>query len=248
MYFVTGYAETLLAPLTMAFFWALQRQRFLLASALAAAAIFTRSTAVVLLAPLAVVACAPLVDPAGKPVGRALAESAGRLAVGYAVAGLGVAGFALVQAFEVGKPFAFLEAYAAWVRLEWVDHRVWLLQGPTQGLLQYLMTDHKAALGGLVFFVAAPFLVIAARRCYPPSWLAWVLAALLFFTLEDNHDHPFLNMLRWTAILFPVHVAFVAITARRGRSGGVLFWSVFVGGAGLWAICAWRFALMRWVS
>ena len=256
LYFMTGYAEALYLPLAVWCLVCLRRRRFLAASCLAGLALFTRSPAIILVPTVCVVVVVDWLrrPPSGeggrlelgwRPISGLLA----RLGLYVSIISLGLIGYMGVMWAAVGDPIAFLKAYAAWNAVNGMGLDNYAMVVPLRSILFHGADEHWPAMLGMAFFLLMPLWVFPVRTKLPLDLVAFTMIGWLFFLSQNGQQNPFLDIMRWSAILFPAHYC-VAIWIERAGSRfrphlAVAILLVFA------AIYAWmltRFIHSQWVS
>lgn len=200
LFFASTYAESLYAALLAWFFYHLMRKRFLLAAWIAAAALFTRSPAIIL-APVLVFAVFCDAWKTNTPR-AAILQTIGRCSALGPVVALGLFGYMALVSDAVGDPWAFHRAYVAWVPYvhEGWDNLFWQGLYPAIHLSSYPLITFV----GLGFFMCIPLIVFPMRNRLPVELLTFAVVGWAFFFYMDRHVDPFIDVLRWSAPLFPV--------------------------------------------
>jgi hypothetical protein len=243
LYCLSGYAESLYLPLLLGFFVLLQRGRWLSAAGIAAAAVFVRTPALLLVATLAVVIVADAMTVGSARV--ALRRAARRAGTALPVASLGLLATMLVLYVQIGEPLAFLHAYSAWDSSLVQDWRHFTFENVAEALT--IHAQHLAIPIAVAFFVLGPLAVIVQRRDLPPALLAFAACAFLLFLSQNTMACPFQNHLRWLALVFPFHYALVLCCARLPW-GNALYWCGVAACLPTYAYFVSRFVRGLWVS
>jgi hypothetical protein len=206
LYFRSAYSEALYLPLVMFFFVFLVDRRYLAAAILASLATFTRNPGVVLIATL----CgAVLLDAAREqPLARALWSATLRLACLVPITLFGFLVYVLWTALAGGDLLAFQRAYDAWSHYHVGPWRS--LRGETAADVLALFFG-KPTLLAIVTFLGLPLLVFTQRTKLPVVLVLFSAIAWLFFLAQDFPASPYHDMLRWTAVVFPMHFAAVCV-------------------------------------
>ncbi|MBV9278977.1 MAG: hypothetical protein JOZ41_02755 [Chloroflexi bacterium] len=239
LFFFAGYTESLFLFLTVACFYHLRRQDWLLAGLFGALASATRVSGVLLLLPF-------LYEYA-----RSRNFSVRRLDVGALGALLipsGLLAFMVYLQRAVGDPLAFSHHQAGWQKI--FTLRLWA--GLLESLRQILAVQPAASffeahnvlnlgLGG-AFLVAT---ILVARRL-PASYTLY-LAAFWLLTLSspamaDGYPVPLVSLSRYVLSLFPVFMAMGTLGAGREFHDAYLVLSV-----GLLALLTVQFLHGGWV-
>jgi hypothetical protein len=241
LFFLSGYAEALYFPLLTWFTLALSNRRWLLAAWLAAAACFVRTPAVVLFAVLGLSLWHDTV--------RQLGWRAGTLAALGAAAWIGPiallapAGYMALLWADTNDPVAFLPAYDAWAPHRLEDLRNWTFGRIAEGI-QFHFGGQIGRWLGFWFFVTAPIVLFVQRLRMPPVLMILAAASWLFFLSQNVIEVPYENMLRWMAIVFPIHLAWVWTLRPLHLMAPVLLFTLW-----LWLRCVARFVDGHgWVS
>ena len=244
LYFRSGYAEALYLPLLAFTCGALLRQRWLAASILAAACWFTRTPAVIVVATLAF---AIVVTALRRYDGRAAAAYALRtLAWTMPIAALGLLAYMAILWRSVGDPLAFLRAYVAWEPVEVLSARTLKLKTPVAATLLHTGPTIKVA---VIVFLLTPVLILLHRKRMPIELSMFAASAWLFFLANDVALNPFVDMMRWMAVVFPLHYALVLCfesLAPRLRRPALAVWLLTSTALYLWFVA--RYVRNEWVS
>ena len=245
LYFRSGYAEALYFPLLAFAFGTMLRRRWLAASCLTAACWFTRTPAVVIAATLA---AAVVIDTLRTQRGwAALTQSVSTLAWTMAIACTGFLAYMAILWGSVGDPFAFLRSYVAWEPCEVLSWRTLKLKTPVAATLLY--SDRPTIKVAVVVFLLTPVLIAIQRKKMPVELSLFACGAWLFFLVNDVALDPFVDMMRWMAVVFPVHYALVLCfegLAPQLRRITIGLWLVSSTVAYLWFVA--RYVRNEWVS
>lgn len=245
MFAMVGYAEALALPLVLGFFLALAKGHRVLACACAAAALFTRSPAILLPVTLGILT---VLDAAASATWRAgLGKLVRLVLLELPICGLGVAGYLLVLHLEVGNPLAFLDAYVAWNPLEpatapivpWIDPVAVLVEAARQPSIW---------VAAALCCVCPPLLLLERLRMPLAFFVYGTLAWLFFVANENSYRTPLGNWIRWLGMVFPLAFALAMWSERGFVTRFRLFW-IWIGLqvlASAWL--AHRFAVGEWVS
>jgi hypothetical protein len=119
----------------------------------------------------------------------------------------------------VGDPFAFTKGYAGWVPYvhTGLDKVLW------QSLVPSLFWSYSWPLSvwmALILFVTMPLVVFPRRREMPMLVLAFLVIGWCFFKLMDRHHRPYLDILRWLVIFFPLAYCWSSWTEIWGKKIG----------------------------
>ena len=230
------YSEALFLALALAAFLVAERQRFLAAGALAGLALLTRPAGLALLAALALLAWRA---PARE---RALAS--------LGVAPLLFAVFPLVLWWQVGDPWAFLDAQERW-------HRHVSLAGPLGGIWEGLRAVaegttpagaapmHAAAVNvqGLVALVLFAALAVVAWRRFGAPYGVFAVASLALPLSVPSDRWPLLSLPRFGLVVFPFFLALAALGGRPRVHAAILACSAILLG-----VTVTQWALWQWVA
>ncbi len=258
-YFLTAYAESLYLPLAVWCLVCLRKRWFLLASVLAALALFTRSPAIILVPCICVVA---IVDAWQRRRAQEASLLPGtlwlmaRLALYVMICALGLVGYMYVLWLHVGDPLAFLHAYVAWVPQVHEGWDNYTMEGPLRALLLFPPILGKSVILGTVFFVAIPVIVFPFRKRLPLELLVFTVVGWLFLLDRNRQQEPFIDMLRWSAILVPVYFCMALWVEKIGDVVGgrwraaklFLALAVLSGSAVVYVKLLIRFSHLEWVS
>jgi hypothetical protein len=246
MYFLTGYAEALYLPLLLLFFAALLRKRHLAAAVIASLALFTRSPAIILVVTLCV---AVLVEHlrSSRP-GVAVLRTAGSLALYLPICAVGLLGYMYMTYVEVGDPFAFVKSYVAWFPVEQSRVQTLALGTPVRAVYEGWRCGTPSLLASGIALAVLPPLVFTHRTLMPLSFVAFSGFAWIFFLYQNPPIEDPVNVLRWLAPVFPLHVSLVLFTERLGRGRVVANTFLLALFLVLYAINVYRFIHSQWVS
>ena len=228
LFFSAAYTESLAFLFIVCFFLFLLRKRFFVAACFAGLCFATRSTALVLLAPLAWEIIRRYWPGQRR---RLLVE--GTLCMLIATAGLWLYMIYLWAAFRA--PFAFMTALGAWNEGSHFGNPL-LLQPVYKALvdiryqLQHFIADPNAL--SFVLFVVFVAVVIVFRKRIPTSFLLFSAGALLLPYLTRTGGVGFASFIRYVMLVFPVFIIAATLSKRRmwlglaicGVSGALLFW------------------------
>jgi hypothetical protein len=203
LYFRSAYSEALYLPLVMFFFMFLLDRRYFAAALLASLATFTRNPGVILVGTLC---AAVLLEAAREGSLRAWWAATLRIAVLLPVALFGFLIYVLWTGWAGGELLAFHRAYDAWSHYHVGPWRS--LRGETAADVLGLFFG-KPTLLAVVTFLGLPLLVFTQRAKLPVVLVLFSAIAWLFFLAEDFPASPYHDMLRWTAVVFPMHFAAV---------------------------------------
>jgi len=237
LYFCSGYAESLYVPLLLLSLGCMLRRRWFLAAWLAAACLFTRTPAVIVVGTLAAGIVVDAVSARGR---AALGRAAGTLAVTMPIASLGLVGYVLMTHAATGDWFAFRKSYVAWQPCEVLNHRNLDLRTVYDALL--LTGLRPQLLLAVIWALLVPVLVCLQRRAMPLLLSIFAAIAWSFFVWNDWQLLPYHDMLRWLAVVFPAHFALVSQLARLPagwRLAAGLCW--FGASAAAYAWCVYLF-------
>lgn len=246
MYFLTGYSEPLYLLCTVAFFRALLDRRHGSAAVAGAAAILTKSSgwafALTHLAAL-------LVELSGRKESRGAWRALGRRLLGVApIYAAAPAIYMGLLAHDVGDPWAWTKGYAAWIRVVLPGLEPWIVPEHF-GRAVVRASELPTLWVALVWFLAIPPVMALGRRRLPFVIVAACAIYWGMLLLRDTPELPLVDAMRWTSVLFPVHLVLVRGLARAGRAGGTIGYAVtLAGGVVLNAWCIDAFAHGRWVS
>ncbi|MEE9125948.1 MAG: mannosyltransferase family protein [Planctomycetota bacterium] len=217
-YFLSGYAENLYLPLAVWCCHSLVRRRYLLAALLAGSALFTRSPAIILAPTIALTVAVHMLSDSRPASLRELTHCVFRwgvrMCIYMPICGLGLAGYMLMLWSTPGidDPLAFLKGYVSWIRV--VHHGVenFYLEAPYRALAMYQsLLSVKLSVW---FFMLTPVVVMWQRRRLPLVLVVFTTMGWMFFLAQFRQQQPFLDMLRWSAIFFPVHYCLAGILDR----------------------------------
>ena len=208
-YFLSGYAENLYLPLAVWCCHSLIRRRYLLAALLAGSALFTRSPAIILAPTIALtVALHMLSDSRPASMGeltRCALRWGMRMCVYMPICALGLAGYMLMlwSTPGVGDPLAFLKGYVSWMAVNHYGLENLYMEAPYRALamFQHFLSVSLATW----FFVLIPVVIVWQRRQLPLELVVFTAVGWTFFLVRFQQQQPFIDMLRWSAIFFPVH-------------------------------------------
>jgi len=213
LFFFAGYTESLFLWLTVASFYHLRRQDWLLAGAFGALASATRVSGVLLVLPLAYEYLR----------GRNFdLRRLDRGALGVVLVPTGLAAFMAYLALSVGDAMAFTQSQAAWQKI----FTPWIWSGFLESLRQILEVQPAASffevhnvinvtIGGL--FLVLSF--VAARRLgasYGLYLAAFWLVTLVSPAMANGYPVPLISLSRYVLALFPVFIC-LGIVGRRGE-------------------------------
>jgi hypothetical protein len=259
-YFLSGYAEGLYLPLAVWCCYSLTRCRYILASVLAGCALFTRSPAIILAPTIALTAALHMVSES-RPAspgewGRCVFRWGSRMCIYMPICLLGLAGYMLILWSTPGieDPFAFLKGYVAWLGVTHSGFENLYMEAPYRALAMY---QHLLSVKLAVwFFILTPVVIMWQRRRLPPELVVFTAMGWVFFLVQFRQQQPFLDMLRWSAIFFPVHLC-LAVVVDRVASVLAGVWSparwiahlgvVVLFGFVYWKLVA-RYLSLQWVS
>ena len=201
MFFLTGYAESLYAPLLVWFFYFVLRKNFFVAACFASVALFTRSPAIILAPVLAISVIVDSLRSNGNWKG--VRHASLRCLIYLPVMALGLVGYMILLKLHTGDPLAFQKSYVGWVPYTHggLDNLAW------QGLVPAFTWNHEWPLPttvGALGFLFIPFLIVPYRCRIPLPLVLFVVVGWLFFLVMDRHHQPFTDMLRWNAVFFPL--------------------------------------------
>lgn len=246
-YFLSGYAESLYLPLAVWCLTCLRKRWFLAASALAALALFTRSPAVILVPTICVAAISDWLRQTRQH--ETVPRLVGRLAACCLISALGLAAYIWVIWVAIGDPWAIFKAYDAWGAASHLGFDNYTMDTCLRAVFLFANHKHLPVMLGLLFFLAIPLIVFPLRTHLPAELLAFTAIGWLFLLDRNGLQDPFIDMLRWSSILFPAHYC-LAIWIQRigGRFRSCLAAAtLFVFGA-LYAWVLTRFIHGQWVS
>jgi hypothetical protein len=227
LFFSAGYTESLAFLFIVCFFFYLIRGRFLVAACFAGLCFATRSTGLVLIAPL-------VWEMAGRywRTDRRRFFLQGLLCMIIATAGLWL--YMIYLWFAFRAPFAFMTAQAAW-SVGNVFGNPWLLQPFVRAAIdarwhiQYGILDFNSL--SLVLFLIFVVVIIAFRRKMSAPLLLFSAGVLLLPYLTRTRGSGFASFSRYIMLAFPVFMVVGNFCRRRvwlaliicGISGGLLF-------------------------
>ena len=228
LFFSAAYTESLTFLCIVCFFLFLLRKRFAVAACFAGLCFSSRSTGLVLLAPLAWEIIRSYWPNQRR---RLLVE--GPLYMLIATAGLWLYMIYLWAAFRA--PFALITALGAWNEGSHFGNPL-LLQPVFKALvdlryqLQNFIADPNAL--SFVLFVVFVAAVIVFRKRMPTSFLLFCAGALLLPYFTRTGDVGFASFIRYELLVFPVFIIAATLSKRRiwlglaicGMSGATLFW------------------------
>ena len=228
LFFSAAYTESLTFLCIVCFFLFLLRKRFVLAACFAGLCFASRSTGLVLLAPLAWEIFRHYWPNQRR---RLLIE--GALCMLIATAGLWLYMIYLWAAFRA--PFAFMTALGAWNEGSHFGNPL-LLQPVFKAFvdlryqLQNFIADPNAL--SFVLFVVFVAAVIVFRKRMPTSFLLFCAGALLLPYFTRTGGVGFASFIRYELLVFPVFIIAATLSKRRiwlglaicGISGAMLFW------------------------
>jgi Gpi18-like mannosyltransferase len=228
LFFSAAYTESLTFLFIVCFFLFLLRKRFVIAACFAGLCFATRSTGLVLLAPLAWEIIRRYWPDQRR---RILLE--GSLCMLIATAGLWLYMIYLWAAFRA--PFAFMTAMGAWNHdssfgSPWLLQPVFKAAADVRYQLQHFIPDPNAL--AFVLFVAFAAMVIIFRKRMSVSLLLFAAGALLLPYFTRTSGVGFISFIRYELLMFPVFIIAATLAKRRvwlglaicGISGALLFW------------------------
>ncbi len=208
-YFLSGYAEALYLPLVVWCLVCLRKRWFLAASALASFALFTRSPAVILVPTICIAAVLDWLRRRREGVShldwRSTAGLAARLFSYGLICALGLAAYVLVIWVSIGDPLAFFKSYEAWSPASHSGFDNYKMGDCLRSVFLFGNEEFLPVMLGMVFFVAIPLIVFPLRTSLPMDLVAFTMIGWLFLLDRNRLQDPFIDMLRWSTILFPVH-------------------------------------------
>lgn len=211
-YYLTAYAEALYLPLAVWCLVSLQQKRFLVASALASFALFTRLPAVILVPTIWVATVVDWLRTERKSAGppgwssrwRSAGSLVGRLCIYGLVCGLGLAAYVWIIWTSIGDPLGWLKSYDAWSQASHVGFHNYEMADVLRAVLFFGSEKHWPVMIGISFFLVIPMVVFPLRRKLPLDLLAFTVIGWLFLLDRNGLQDPYIDMLRWSSILFPV--------------------------------------------
>jgi hypothetical protein len=242
VFFSAVYTEAIFLLCAAGAFYHVDRREYLRAAAFALLCGFARPNGFLLAVPIALVALWPPLaaawrDPAGAGPGRVAAAVRTALPA-IAAASAAVAGVVVFSAFVyalTGRPFAWLEAHAAWGR----TFGTWVSQGPFQelgrgGLYGYARSQPIDAVNFAAVLLALAAIWPVTRRFGVPYGV--FIAVNVIPPLTSG---GLLSIGRVTASMFPVFFWLAAIIPARHRAGWLAAFALLQGwGAALFF--TWR--------
>jgi Gpi18-like mannosyltransferase len=228
LFFSTAYTESLTFLFIVCFFLFLVRKRFIVAAFFTALCFATRSTGLVLLAPLAWELLRQY-----WPADRRQLLIKGPLCLLIATSGLWLYMIYLWARFRA--PFAFMTALGAWNEGNQFGSP-WLLQPVYKAIIdiRYQLQHFIADPNALSFVVFLAFVVVVAlfRKRMAVSLLLFSVGALLLPYFTRTGGVGFASFSRYVLLSFPVFIVVAAFSKRRiwvalsicGISGAFLFW------------------------
>jgi Gpi18-like mannosyltransferase len=228
LFFSAAYTESLALLFIVCFFLFLLRKRFVVAACFAGLCFATRSTGLVLLAPLAW----DLIRHYWPDQRRRLMVQ-GPLCMLIATAGLWLYMIYLWAAFRA--PLAFMTGQSAWNEGSHFGNPL-LLQPVFKALvdlryqLQNFIADPNAL--SFVMFVVFVALIVIFRKRMTVSMLLFCAGALLLPYFTRTGAVGFASFTRYVMLVFPVFIIAATLSKRRiwlglaicGISGALLFW------------------------
>lgn len=228
LFFSAAYTESLALLFIVCFFLFLLRKRFVIAACFAGLCFATRSTGLVLLAPLAWEVFRHYWPDQRR---RLLVE--GPLCMLIATSGLWLYMIYLWAAFRA--PFAFMTVQGAWNEGSHFGNP-WLLQPVFKAVvdlryqLQHFIADPNAL--SFVLFVVFVAAVVVFRRRMTVSLLLFSAGGLLLPYFTRTGAVGFASFTRYVMLVFPVFIIAATLSKRRiwlglaicGISGALLFW------------------------
>jgi hypothetical protein len=239
LFFFGGYTESVFLLVSVASFYHMRRQEWLLAGGFAALASATRVTGALLLVPMLY------------EYGRSRNFSVRRIdrgALGLLFAPLGLLAFMLYLQASVGNALAFTSSQEAWQKI----FTPWIWSGFAESLRQIVEVQPSASffeahnvinagIGGL--FLTWSFL--AARKLPPPYGLyllAFWIATLTSPAMAHGYPVPLISLSRYVVTLFPVFLYMGTLGRHERFHSGYLTVS-----AGLLAVFTVQFVTGGWI-
>lgn len=228
LFFSAAYTESLTFLFVVCFFLYLLRKRFLVAACFAGLCFATRSTGLVLLAPLA-----------WEIIRRYWPDNRRRLllegALSMLIASSGLWLYMIYLWAKFRAPFAFMTALAAWNEGSHFGSPL-LLQPVYKAAtdlryqLQHFIADPNAL--SFVLFLVFVALVVIFRKRMVMSLLLFSAGALLLPYFTRTGGVGFASFTRYVMLAFPVFIIAATFSKRRiwiglaicGISGALLFW------------------------
>lgn len=245
MFFLTGYSEPLYLLCTVAFFGALLGGRHGWAAVAGAAAILTKSSGwAFALTHLVALGIEAWRQDDARVAMRVLARRLVLLAPIYAAA---PAIYMALLARDVGDPWAWTKGYAAWIRVVLPGLEPWVVPEHF-GRAAVRASELPTVWVALPWFLAVPLVVALGRRGLPFVVVAACAIYWGMLLVRDTPELPLVDALRWTSVLFPVHLLVVRGLDRAGSLGSLLYAALLAGGAAFNLWCVDAFAHGRWVS
>jgi len=208
-YFLSGYAEALYLPLAVWCLVCLRKRWFLAASALASFALFTRSPAIILAPTICIAAAWDLLrrsrDGDSSLDWRSTSGLVGRLCAYGLICGLGLAAYVLVIWVAIGDPWAFIKSYDAWGAATHQGFDNYKMTAGLRSVFLFGTEQFMPVMLGIPFFLAMPLIVFPLRTRLPADLVAFTMIGWLFLLDRNGLQDPFIDILRWSTILFPVH-------------------------------------------
>ena len=250
-FFQAVYTESLFLLLSVALFYFAQRRMWLLAGIMGLLASLTRSTGVVLAAPLAILYLQS-VDWQWRRFRAA--------ALSVLLVPCGLAGYMAYLWRTHGDPMLFAHLEHRWHRY-FAEPQVTLWQGARYG---YLGAAHLVASGrlrhpgvllwrssvdtvnasNLVALVIVVVVIVLGWRRLGVSYNAYAVLALLFTLLNPERGEPLVSLPRYAVVIFPLFMALAVATRHKPRTRALVVGLCLVGLAWLTA----RLVLFAWVA
>lgn len=227
LFFSAAYTESLAFLFIVCFFLFLVRKRFVLAACFVALCFATRSTGLLLVAPLAWE-----IVRRYWPDNRRRLLLEGALSMVIASSGLWLYMIYLWVAFRA--PFAFMTALAAWneshLGSPWLLKPVYRAAIDLRYQLETFIADPNAL--SFMLFLVFVALVVVFRKRVAVSLLLFSAGALLLPYFTRTAGAGFASFTRYVMLAFPVFIIAATLAKRRiwlglaicGISGALLFW------------------------
>ena len=204
-YFLSGYAESLYLPLAVWCLVCLRKRWFLAASALASFALFTRSPAIILVPTICVAAALEWHRETITRDPRSVSTLIVRLAVYCVISAVGLGAYIWIIWVTVGDPWALFKAYDAWGAASHLGLDNYTMDTCLRSAFLFATHKHLPVMLGLLFFLGIPLIVFPLRTHLPFELFAFTVFGWLFLLDRNGLQDPFVDMLRWSSILFPTH-------------------------------------------